>query len=103
MSLDSLSNITPKSEKKETKALYYDDNLPEVVTRYFEIYLRNHNPLLHKGDFYNLLISEIDRSLFETVLSYTKGNQSRTAEILGINRNTLRKKLKCLGLAHEKK
>ncbi len=38
-------------------------------------------------------------SLFEAVLAHTGGNQLRAAEILGINRNTLRKKIAELGVA----
>ncbi|MEM9171504.1 MAG: DNA-binding transcriptional regulator Fis [Pseudomonadota bacterium] len=46
------------------------------------------------GDLYDLVLSEVERPLFRTVLDYTDGNQSRAAEILGINRGTLRKKLR---------
>ena len=46
------------------------------------------------GDLYDLVLAEVERPLFRTVMAYTDGNQSRAAEILGINRGTLRKKLK---------
>ena len=46
------------------------------------------------GDLYGLVLSEVERPLLQTVLRYTDGNQSRAAEILGINRGTLRKKLR---------
>ncbi|MEL6302871.1 MAG: DNA-binding transcriptional regulator Fis [Pseudomonadota bacterium] len=46
------------------------------------------------GDLYELVLSEVEPPLLKTVLHYTDGNQSRAAEILGINRGTLRKKLK---------
>ncbi|MCK5639506.1 MAG: DNA-binding transcriptional regulator Fis [Gammaproteobacteria bacterium] len=49
-------------------------------------------------ELYQLLLSEVERPLFETVLDHAGGNQSRSAEILGINRGTLRKKLKLYGL-----
>ena len=39
-------------------------------------------------------MGEVEKPLFRAVLIYTKGNQSEAAEILGINRGTLRKKLK---------
>jgi two-component system nitrogen regulation response regulator GlnG len=42
---------------------------------------------------------EFERPLLETTLERTNGNQVRAAQILGINRNTLRKKLTQLGLA----
>ena len=46
------------------------------------------------GDLYDLVIGEVERPLFKAVLDYTHGNQSQAAGILGINRGTLRKKLK---------
>jgi len=43
----------------------------------------------------------VDRALLSVVLEYTRGNQTRAAEILGLNRGTLRKKLKAHGLMSE--
>ena len=43
---------------------------------------------------YDHVLGEVEPPLFEAVLDYTRGNQSRAAEILGLNRATLRKKLK---------
>jgi Fis family transcriptional regulator len=48
---------------------------------------------------YDLVLREVEEPLFRVVLDYAEGNQSRAAVILGINRGTLRKKLKQLGLA----
>ena len=45
-------------------------------------------------DLYELVISEVEAPLIESVLGFTNNNQSRTAEILGLNRGTLRKKLR---------
>ena len=61
----------------------------ECLNSYFEN-LNGHKP----GDLYQLVIGEVERPLFRAVLMYTNGNQSEAAEILGINRGTLRKKLK---------
>ena len=61
----------------------------EALQRYFKD-LNGHKP----GDLYELVLSEVEAPLFETVMDYTQGNQSRAAEVLGINRATLRKKLK---------
>jgi Fis family transcriptional regulator, factor for inversion stimulation protein len=52
------------------------------------------------ADLYDLVLREVEEPLFRVVLDYADGNQSRAAGILGINRGTLRKKLKQLGLAH---
>ena len=46
------------------------------------------------GDLYDLVIGEVEEPLFKAVMQFTNGNQSQAAGILGINRGTLRKKLK---------
>ena len=46
------------------------------------------------SDLFDLVMAEVEAPLLETVLMHAKGNQSRTAAMLGINRATLRKKLK---------
>ena len=43
---------------------------------------------------YEMVIAEVEKPLLEIVMRYVKSNQCKAAEILGINRNTLRKKLK---------
>ncbi len=50
------------------------------------------------GGLYELAISEIEAPLFDYVLRYTHGNVSRAAELLGIHRSTLRRKLVRHGL-----
>lgn len=43
---------------------------------------------------FELVMTEVEAPLLETVLAHANGNQSRAAAMLGINRATLRKKLK---------
>ena len=50
-------------------------------------------------DLYNTLISAVERPLIEVVLERAGGNQVKAADMLGINRNTLRKKITELGVA----
>ena len=50
------------------------------------------------NDMYDLVLRQIERPLFEAILEHTKGNQSRAAELLGLNRGTLRKKLRSYDL-----
>ena len=48
---------------------------------------------LEKGDLYDMLIRRVEKSLIKMVMEETSGKQTRAADILGINRNTLRKKI----------
>jgi Fis family transcriptional regulator len=52
------------------------------------------------GELYDLVMGEVERPLFKAVMDYTDGNQSQAAGILGINRGTLRKKLRTYSLIH---
>lgn len=45
-------------------------------------------------DLYELVIAEVEAPLLRSVLRFTNNNQSKTAEILGLNRGTLRKKMR---------
>jgi len=49
-------------------------------------------------DLYQMVVSEVELPLLRSVMAYTRGNQSKAAEVLGINRSTLRKKLEKYGL-----
>jgi two-component system, NtrC family, nitrogen regulation response regulator GlnG len=50
-------------------------------------------------DLYEKVLARVERPLFDVVLAHTGGNQVKAAEMLGLNRNTLRKKLQELGIA----
>ncbi len=52
-------------------------------------------------ELYQQMVEELERHLFEYVMSHTKGNITRTANILGISRATLRKKLDYYGIPRE--
>ena len=43
---------------------------------------------------YDLVLQEMEQPMLQSVMNYTQGNQTKASEILGINRGTLRKKLK---------
>ncbi len=49
-------------------------------------------------ELYEMVLAEIEAPLLEYLLEHTSNNQSRTAKILGLNRGTLRKKLKKYGM-----
>ncbi len=50
------------------------------------------------NNMYDLVLKQVEQPLFEAILEHTKGNQSRAAELLGLNRGTLRKKLRSYNL-----
>jgi two-component system, NtrC family, nitrogen regulation response regulator GlnG len=50
-------------------------------------------------DLYEKVLARVERPLFDVVLAHTGGNQVKAADMLGLNRNTLRKKLGELGIA----
>ena len=66
----------------------------QALDTYFES-LNGHAP----GHLYELVMREVEEPLFRAVMEYADGNQSRAADILGINRGTLRKKLKNYGIS----
>lgn len=47
---------------------------------------------------YELVLNEIEAPLLEAVMAYTRDNQTKASQVLGLNRGTLRKKLKQHGL-----
>ena len=49
-------------------------------------------------DVYQMVLSEVEAPLLETVMEYTRGNQTKASVLLGLTRGTLRKKLKTYGL-----
>ena len=51
------------------------------------------------SEIYGMVLSAVERPLLIYILDRAEGNQTRAAEILGINRNTLRKKLREHGLS----
>jgi len=47
---------------------------------------------------YDMVLRQVEQPLLEAVLEHTRGNQSKAAEYLGLNRGTLRKKLRAYNL-----
>jgi len=83
-----------KSKKKrETPALRNSKPLREHTEECLEQYFSTLNGD-RPGDLYEFVLSEVEKPLFKAVMDFTQGNQSQAADILGINRGTLRKKLK---------
>ena len=78
---ENLDSITLRQAVKDTLRNYFAN-------------IGNEQPV----DFYSILLEEIERPLLETLINHTHYNQVKMAQILGISRGTLRKKLKQYGL-----
>ena len=50
------------------------------------------------SEVYEMVLSEVEAPLLDIIMQHTRGNQTRAANMLGINRGTLRKKLKKYGM-----
>lgn len=72
--------------------------LPEIVRKYVKTYFLSHGDTLPSSGIYDLLIPLFEKPLIEVTLEATGGNQLKAAGILGINRNTLRKKIVEMGI-----
>ena len=67
------------------------------VTSAIELYLGDMNG--HEvNDLYHVVLSEVEPAILDVVMQHVDGNQTEAAEMLGVSRGTLRKKLKLYGL-----
>jgi Fis family transcriptional regulator len=74
-----------------------DSDLVRSVRRAIDGYFRDLDGEEPCG-VYEMVISCVERPLIEAVLTRVDGNQTQAAQMLGINRNTLRKKMKNYGI-----
>lgn len=75
-----------------------NDSLADCVTAAMQQYFEDLNGEKPQN-LQSFFISEVEKPFLEVVLKQVNGNQSRAAEILGINRNTLRKKIQTYKLS----
>lgn len=68
------------------------EHIQDVIKKSLEKYFRDLGEQ-EPFNMYEMLISTVEKPLLEAVMSRAEGNQSHAAEMLGINRNTLRRKL----------
>ncbi len=71
-----------------------DESLGEAVERHLAQYFDAHREGLPPPGLYDRVLHEIEKPLISLVLSATLGNQLQAAKVLGLNRNTLRKKIR---------
>ncbi|MCH9049833.1 MAG: nitrogen regulation protein NR(I) [Proteobacteria bacterium] len=74
------------------------EGLGAAVERHLRDYYAAHKDGLPPPGLYDRVLREIERPLFALSLAATRGNQIKAAEVLGLNRNTLRKKLRELDI-----
>ncbi len=74
------------------------DGFTNVVARYVEQIFAERDGRLPPAGLYGRILREVERPLIARVLTETRGNQLRAAALLGVNRNTLRKKIRELDI-----
>ncbi|MGD0144762.1 MAG: helix-turn-helix domain-containing protein, partial [Rhizomicrobium sp.] len=73
-------------------------SLAGSIERHLAHYFAAHGDELPPAGLYDRIVQEVERPLISICLAATRGNQIRAAHLLGLNRNTLRKKIRDLGL-----
>lgn len=89
----------PGEEMGEGSAQEAQHGFGEMMRTYMRRLLRLHDGSLPGGELYSQIIEQVDRPIIEAALAHMDGNQIKTAELLGINRNTLRKKINNLDIS----
>lgn len=90
----SVNNVSVASEKNNGEEISQLSHAVKHSIRRYLYELDGAKPT----NMYELVLKQIEAPLFEAILEHTKGNQSRAAELLGLNRGTLRKKLRSYNL-----
>jgi two-component system, NtrC family, nitrogen regulation response regulator GlnG len=90
-----LSEATPPGE---TAAVPQNEGLGAAVERHLREYYAAHKETLPAAGLYDRVLREVERPLILLTLAATRGNQIRAAQLLGLNRNTLRKKIRELDI-----
>lgn len=83
-----LADTLPPDSESES------DGLSQTVERQLKVYFSAHGEALPAPGLFDRVIREVERPLISLTLEATRGNQIRAAEVLGLNRNTLRKKIR---------
>ncbi len=86
----------PESAVQPEAADGSGEGLAAAVERHIRQFLSAAHDGMPMRDIYDRVIAEVERPLIQMTLSVTRGNQIKAAAMLGLNRNTLRKKIKDL-------
>ena len=82
----------------EPNAVPAGESLSAAIERHLRDYFGAHDSGLPAAGLYDRILRELERPLIEVSLAATRGNQLKAAHLLGLNRNTLRKKIKELDI-----
>jgi len=96
-----MSPVSPRHNEKEPPFSQGDSDkgsLGESIERYLSVYFSSFSEALPPAGLYHRILREVEAPLLAAALAATNGNQIKAAELLGVNRNTLRKKLRELNL-----
>jgi len=74
------------------------DNLSTSIERHLRSYFEAHGDGLPPAGLYDRILKELERPLISMTLEATNGNQIKSSQVLGLNRNTLRKKIRELNI-----
>lgn len=91
MELAPTSNVTTFSTVSKSQSLR--DSVEQSMDNYFK--LLDGQPVTNV---YDMVLAEVEAPMLEIVMKHTRHNQTKAAQVLGLNRGTLRKKLKQYGL-----
>jgi two-component system, NtrC family, nitrogen regulation response regulator GlnG len=86
------SDLSLPSTESQLPENFAELSLEETVRRKLQSYFHQ-SAAMPLTDLHALIIGQVEKPLIELTLEYTGGNQLKAAELLGINRNTLRKKI----------
>lgn len=90
-------SFTGQSNSGEANNAQKDQSLRDYVEKAVSNYFK-HLDGQEVSDVYEMVLAEVEAPMLEVVMKYTRHNQTKAANILGLNRGTLRKKLKQYGL-----
>ncbi|AWK87045.1 nitrogen regulation protein NR(I) [Azospirillum thermophilum] len=90
-----LADATPAPQVAEEPQ---NEGLSSAVERHLKDYFAAHKDGMPSNGLYDRVLREIERPLISLSLSATRGNQIKAAQLLGLNRNTLRKKIRDLDI-----
>ena len=87
----------PQPKHKSDRSESRDNELTLTVRKVMRQYFKDLDGEKCTG-IYEMVVNAVEKPMLEVVMNQAQGNQTRAAELLGLNRNTLRKKLQQHGL-----